>query len=182
MSFRSKLASAQKVQGDIEDHVESLTMSLSSKASGVATPSSAETKPKDGEGLGEGVERRSEQEVLNEDFRVALGAFVKGRQKLGVRCKFDLTQAQKALDEGADCNSVDLDGWTALHWAVSEGYGVAVKWLVNVEGINLDAQDSAGCTSLWVAGYNGQYQTAVSTFLLSPIFAKMSRQQTENRS
>ncbi|GMI35239.1 hypothetical protein TeGR_g6201, partial [Tetraparma gracilis] len=104
---------------------------------------------------------RTAQDLLDEDFRVACGAYVKNRAKPGVRVKFDVAEAKELLDAGAGLNSVDGDAWTSLHWAAAEDYVPVLKFLLKQEGLELDRQDKSDCTALWTAAYNGIYSTAM---------------------
>ena len=106
----------------------------------------------------------TEEEERNESFRIACGAFVKGKIKPGVRQKYDLAEAARLKADGADVDSADADGWTALHWAAAEGYGQVVKYLVDGGrgAATVDATDDEGCTPLWSAAYNGEYQVALA--------------------
>ena len=109
-----------------------------------------------------GVRLLTEEKKRDEDFRIACGAFVKGRIKPGVRQKYDMSEAERLRSAGADVNGADDDGWTGLHWAAAEGYQQVVKFLVDPErGANIDAVDKEDCTPLWTASYNGEYQVAL---------------------
>ena len=92
-----------------------------------------------------GVRLLTEEKKRDEDFRIACGAFVKGRIKPGVRQKYDMSEAERLRSAGADVNGADDDGWTGLHWAAAEGYQQVVKFLVDPErGANIDAVDKEG--------------------------------------
>ena len=97
----------------------------------------------------------------DENFRIACGAFVKDKVKPGVRQKYDLDAAKRLVAEGADVDSRDGDGWSALHWAAAEGYLPVVKYLAAPGVADVDALDGEGCTPLWTASYNGEYQAAL---------------------
>lgn len=141
-SFRAQRASQLESQKALEN-------SLSHLLNSVADDSPPPTPPPE----------LTPEELINEDFRVACGAYVKGRVKLGVRCKYDLQMAQEKLDAGADINSQDPDGWTALHWSCCEGYDSCIKWLVK-KRVSPNIQDNDECTPLWISGYNNQYSSA----------------------
>lgn len=109
-----------------------------------------------------GMRLLTEDAKRDEDFRMACGAFVKGRTKPGVRAKYDRAEAERLRCAGADPDGADGDGWTGLHWAAAEGYRVIVEYLAAPGVANVDAIDKEGCTPLWTAAYNGEYQVALS--------------------
>ena len=147
-SFRAEKARARDAAADIEARLSRLT------------GGDGDDAPR----KGGGVRLLTEAQERDEDFRVACGAFVKGRTKPGVRAKYDRARAEELRALGADADSADGDGWTALHWAAAEGYGPIVKYLA--AGVaTVDAVDAEGCTPLWTAAYNGEYQAAL--FLLT---------------
>jgi len=96
-----------------------------------------------------------EESDVNELFRMACGAYVKGKTKMSVRAKFDLDRIDKMIALGADVNSVDDDGWSGLHWAAAEGYHMCVRHLLTIEGININAVDNDNSTPLWITAFNG---------------------------
>ncbi len=56
------------------------------------------------------------------------------------------------LDEGADPNLVECDGWSPLHLAARNGHLEVTKLLLE-HGANLEQRDSRGLTPLdWAAG------------------------------
>jgi len=60
--------------------------------------------------------------------------------------------AKILLDEGADPNLVEWDGWSPLHWAARNGH-LEVTELLLEHGANLGQRDSRGLTPLdWAAG------------------------------
>jgi uncharacterized protein len=71
-------------------------------------------------------------------------------------CKFaSLTDAVKYYELGADINSLDNFGWSALMWASQEGYTDIVKYLIeNKADINY-ADITNGWTALIAACFKG---------------------------
>ncbi|CAA6667752.1 unnamed protein product [Spirodela intermedia] len=66
-------------------------------------------------------------------------------QLLFMSCKGDVKGVEDLLNEGADVNSIDLDGRTALHIAACEGHIEVVKLLLSRKA-NIDARDRWGST------------------------------------
>ena len=143
-SFRAARAAEQKAKGALEDAFSHLTSSSKSDSDSEEAAAPAQTT----------------QQLLDEDFRIACGAYVKGRVKAGVRVKYNMEDATELLEQKADINSQDGDGWTSLHWASSEEHLPVVRMLLS-SSPDLDVQDNEGCTALWVSAYNGIYQSAV---------------------
>ena len=144
-SFRAEKAKARDAAADIEARLSRLT-----GGDDDAVPR------KSG-----GVRLLTAEAQRDEDFRIACGAYVKGKTKPGVRQKYDRARAEALRAAGADADSADGDGWTGLHWAAAEGYGTIVAYLAAPGVANVDAVDAEGCTPLWTAAYNGEYQAAL---------------------
>lgn len=105
-------------------------------------------------------------EGRNERFRICCGAYVEGADNCykGEKVKHDLRTAERLRTAGGvEVNDADVEGWTALHWASAEGRTRVVTYLLDAEkcAANVDVVDLVGCTPLWVAAYNGEYQTAL---------------------
>ena len=66
-------------------------------------------------------------------------------QLLFMSCKGDVKGVEDLLNEGADVNSIDLDGRTALHIAACEGHVEVVRLLLGRKA-NIDARDRWGST------------------------------------
>ena len=66
----------------------------------------------------------------------------------------DLKKVKRLLNEGADVNAKDEDGWTPLHWAAYYGHLNVVKLLVD-RGADVNAKSKAGETPLHWAAANG---------------------------
>lgn len=69
-------------------------------------------------------------------------------QLLFMACRGDVKGVEELLKEGADVNSIDLDGRTALHIAACEGHVEVVKLLLRWRA-NIDARDRWGSTVLF---------------------------------
>ncbi|CAI9108435.1 OLC1v1008023C3 [Oldenlandia corymbosa var. corymbosa] len=78
-------------------------------------------------------------------------------QMLFLACKGDVEGLRDLLDEGADVNSIDLDGRTALHIAACEGNVDVVKLLLSRKA-NIDARDRWGSTAAADAKYYGNIE------------------------
>lgn len=75
----------------------------------------------------------------------------------------DLMLLQAMLADGADINSTDYTGWTALHDAAWRGQDAVVKWLLS-RGMNLNLTDRNGVTVLMLAGGAG-HSTVAQTLI-----------------
>ncbi|XP_039124937.1 integrin-linked protein kinase 1-like [Dioscorea cayenensis subsp. rotundata] len=75
-------------------------------------------------------------------------------QLLFMACRGDVKGVEELLKEGADVNSIDLDGRTALHIAACEGHVEVVKLLLRWRA-NIDARDRWGSTAAVDAKYYG---------------------------
>ena len=62
----------------------------------------------------------------------------------------DIIKLLLRADQGASISSADLNGMTALHMSVKEGYNVCTDYLIS-EGANIDAQNVDGYTPLLYA-------------------------------
>jgi ankyrin repeat protein len=71
----------------------------------------------------------------------------------------DLLQVVDLLDEGANPDSSDQDGWTALHAAAGRGHAGIVRLLV-AHGANVRVRNNRGDTPLHVALMLGHAQAA----------------------
>lgn len=58
-----------------------------------------------------------------------------------------LKRAQMLIDQGADVNTADADGWTPLMWAVATGQKKLVSLLLD-KGADVHARDKEGNTAL----------------------------------
>lgn len=67
------------------------------------------------------------------------------------------------LDQGADIEVTDEDGWTSLIWAACNGCCDAVELLLD-RGANIEAVDGRGCTSLILTA-SSTYGKAVQLLL-----------------
>jgi len=61
---------------------------------------------------------------------------------------------QLLLDAGADVDSKDIYGWTALMWALLYGHKDIVQWLLDA-GADVNAKNTYGQTALMWASSNG---------------------------
>ncbi len=61
---------------------------------------------------------------------------------------------QMMIEQGADVNSVDFNGWSPLHWAASNGFGSA-KMIMNHINASIDKElrDKQGRTALDIADF-----------------------------
>ena len=66
----------------------------------------------------------------------------------------DRAALRALLDEGANVDTAEADGTTALHWA-SYRDDVASADLLIAAGADVDAANDLGATPLWAAGQNG---------------------------
>lgn len=64
----------------------------------------------------------------------------------------DAEQVQLLLAQGANLNSADAEGWTALHWSCSN---VHVAQILLQRGAAVDAADKQGKTTLHWAATDG---------------------------
>ncbi len=62
----------------------------------------------------------------------------------------DLAGLKSALDNGAEINTKDDEGWTALMWASDKGYEKIAEYLVS-RGADINARDNYGWTALMYA-------------------------------
>ena len=102
------------------------------------------------------------QEEKDARFRISCGAYVEGAENCykGEKVKHDLRAAKKLRAAGADVDSKDAEGWSALHWAAAEGRSRVITYLLE-SGAFVDAVDPSNCSPLWAASYNGEYQAAL---------------------
>lgn len=70
------------------------------------------------------------------------------------------------LDQGADVNAQDREGWTALHFAAQD-YQVDIAKQLLDRGARIDAVDSHGNTALWRAVFNAAGRDAMIKLLLA---------------
>jgi ankyrin repeat protein len=65
---------------------------------------------------------------------------------------------EAALQGGADVNTKDKFGFTALHLAIKNKKGEVAKRLIEVEGIDLDARTNKGFTPMLIAAWKGELE------------------------
>ena len=93
------------------------------------------------------------------------GGMLKGQTDLHIAARLNLpVLALSLLNQGANVDAKDNNGWTPLHWAAdADGSSVAQVLLSN--GAAVDAKDNNGWTPLhWAAGVDG---SSVAQVLLS---------------
>jgi len=66
-------------------------------------------------------------------------------------------EVRSLLANGADVNSTDDKGCTALHWAAEKGHGEVVR-LLTANGAKIDARDNWAATPLYAAAMEGRSQ------------------------
>ena len=97
-----------------------------------------------------------------DEFLGACGKFTKGDSSA------NLARAQALLADVPPCvdvDTVDEDGWSALHHAAGEGHTAIVEFLLQYNA-NKNLQDPFGCTPLWVACFNDR-RDSVKALLLA---------------
>lgn len=67
------------------------------------------------------------------------------------------------IKAGAQSNTIDLNGHSALHFAAHYGNNTAINFFLN-EGLDLDLKDNEGCTPLYFAIKKGQFNTVKLLF------------------
>jgi ankyrin repeat protein len=73
--------------------------------------------------------------------------------------KGDLKLCKKVIqDHQDDINMIDNRGHTALHWAATNNHDHVVKWLLEQDGILVDAKDKDHYTPLLIASHKGFYK------------------------
>ena len=95
-----------------------------------------------------------------------VGAYAAGRSNalvVGAAKQADAAAVRALLKDGADVNAPEIDGTTALHWAVHNDAPELVDLLL-VAGARADATNRYGITPLWLAATNGN--SAIVTKLL----------------
>ena len=75
----------------------------------------------------------------------------------------DLGDLKRLLEQGADANTKDAFGWTAVMWAGSMGFPEAVKLILD-SGAEPDARDQYGATALMKASRRGFADVGSSSF------------------
>lgn len=69
----------------------------------------------------------------------------------------DLQSVEVCIENGADVNARDMDGFTALMWACMRGNFEIVKYLVE-RGADVNAKNDAGFTALMMASGQGYFE------------------------
>ncbi|KAE9611514.1 hypothetical protein Lal_00011946 [Lupinus albus] len=72
----------------------------------------------------------------------------------------DVDRVKKCIEEGAELNRKDQNGWTALHWAAFKGRMKSLKVLLE-HGAEVDAIDGDGYTPLHSAAHAGHLQVVL---------------------
>lgn len=72
----------------------------------------------------------------------------------------NIRQVKKCIKRGDDLNALDEEGYTALHWAVEEGYFEITKLLLDC-GADINQRDKGGLTPLHLALYEKQSDIAI---------------------
>jgi len=62
-------------------------------------------------------------------------------------------EVKRLVNEGAQVDVVDCDGWTPLHFAAKQGHGVVAEMLLDT-GAKVDAAGKDGWQPLHLAAYN----------------------------
>ena len=107
------------------------------------------------EPTGPPIKTPEEMKELELEFRVACGAFHKGKAKA------NLSRAQAMIREGfKNVDAVDSDGWSGLFHACGEGHLQIVQFLIDDCKVNIDLQATDQCTPLWVTSFNGRRDVA----------------------
>lgn len=76
----------------------------------------------------------------------------------------NIAAAKELLDQSADVNLADCDGFTPLHYA-AQGYHRELARLLLDHGATIDAQNTYGNTPLWVALFNSRGRPEVVRLL-----------------
>jgi len=71
----------------------------------------------------------------------------------------DYAEVKRLIEEGADVNAQNNDGWTALMWATHYGYPEFAKLLID-KGADINAQNNKGLTALGTASVRGKTKAA----------------------
>lgn len=79
----------------------------------------------------------------------------------------DLAGCQAAVSAGADINSADREGATALHLAAMRGHAEVCGWLVQA-GIDIDARDDSNKTALHYAVFREHIAACFTILAESP--------------
>ena len=89
---------------------------------------------------------KREAELLEISFENLSNGFVKAAQN------GEIDNIRKYLKDGVDINSVDQNGWSALHWAAQNGQLPLISVLLN-NGADVNARNARGETPLMEAAY-----------------------------
>ncbi|MBY8826865.1 ankyrin repeat domain-containing protein [Hephaestia mangrovi] len=87
-----------------------------------------------------------------------------GRTALINACiEADPALAEQLLEDGADPNTVDNDGWSALHFAAANSDGLLVRRLLE-KGALMEIRDCYGNSPLWraVMSYRGNGEAIIA--------------------
>ena len=76
------------------------------------------------------------------------------------RARDESPQLLRLLEAGADPNSSDQDGWSALHHAAVHGYATNVSWLLQHRA-NAEAKTTTGLRPIDLARRNGHTETTL---------------------
>jgi hypothetical protein len=86
----------------------------------------------------------------------------------------DTDAIKRIVNEGANVNVPDTDGWTACHWAASKGHDKAISLLSKL-GADINLKDSHGSTPLHWAAAHG-HRAAIE--VLCSLGAKLEAQDS----